>query len=183
MAEPLQEDPVWNRLQHWQLPLQFWPQALVGWFAQAEYIFQTKRTTDSFNKYCHLAVVLPPDTIRLMMDIIDVTPAQQPYETLKEGDFFLVSRCQSKREALPHAGALVAGNNRSCWLLYWSSTQRQRNTRTFARFFLHCLPRELRILSAQEDLSDLKLLAARADALHTHHKGNSNTVVNAVANA
>jgi hypothetical protein len=38
-------------------------------------------------------------------------------------------------------------------------------------------------LLAHEDFSDLKLLAARADALHTHHKGNSNTVVNTVANA
>jgi hypothetical protein len=75
---------LWNRVQHWRLPLQFWPKALVGWFAQAEYIFQTKRLTDSFNKYCYLAVVLSPDTIRLMMDIIDVTPAQQPYESLKE---------------------------------------------------------------------------------------------------
>ncbi len=32
-------------------------------------------------------------------------------------------------------------------------------------------------------MSDLKLLAARADALHTHHKGGISTGVNAVANA
>jgi hypothetical protein len=40
--------------------------------------------TDSFDKYCHLVAVMPPDTVRLVMDIIEVTPAQQPYETLKE---------------------------------------------------------------------------------------------------
>jgi hypothetical protein len=40
--------------------------------------------TDSFDKYCHLVAVLPPDTVLLVMDIIEVTPAQQPYETLKE---------------------------------------------------------------------------------------------------
>jgi hypothetical protein len=40
--------------------------------------------TDSFDKYCHLVAVLPPDTVRLVMDNIEVTPAQQLYETLKE---------------------------------------------------------------------------------------------------
>jgi hypothetical protein len=38
---------------------------------------------DSFGKYCHLVAVLPPDTVRLVTDIIEVTPAQQPYETFK----------------------------------------------------------------------------------------------------
>jgi hypothetical protein len=38
-------------------------------------------------------------------------------------------------------------------------------------------------LLTHENLSNLKLLAARADALHTHHMGNSNTVVDTVANA
>jgi hypothetical protein len=40
--------------------------------------------TDSFNKYCHLVAVLPPDTVRLIMDIIEVMPDLQLYETLKE---------------------------------------------------------------------------------------------------
>jgi hypothetical protein len=31
-----------------------------------------------------LVAVLPPDTVRLVMYIIEVTPAQQPYEILKE---------------------------------------------------------------------------------------------------
>jgi hypothetical protein len=33
-------------------------------------------------------------------------------------------------------------------------------------------------LLAHEDFSDLKLLADRTDALHTHHKGISSTMVN-----
>jgi hypothetical protein len=59
----------------------------------------------------------------------------------------------------------------------------EENTRTFGGLFLHRLPRELRILLAHEDLSDLKVLAARADALHTHHRGSPGTMVNAVASA
>jgi hypothetical protein len=55
---------------------QFWPHAPVGWYAQAECVFHTKRMTDSFDKYCHLVAVLPSDTVRLIMDIIEVTHAE-----------------------------------------------------------------------------------------------------------
>jgi hypothetical protein len=37
------------------------------------------------------------------------------------------------------------------------------------------------LLLAHEDLSDLKLLAARADTLNTHRKDGNSTVVNTVA--
>jgi hypothetical protein len=34
--------------------------------------------------YCHLAAVLPPGKVRPVMAIIEVTPTQQPDETLKD---------------------------------------------------------------------------------------------------
>jgi hypothetical protein len=95
MAEPPQEGLVvelaaalvvataTGEAQTVKLP-EFWPQVPVGWFAQAECVFLTKWMTDSFDKHCHLVAVLPPDTVLLVMDIIEVTPSQQPYETLKE---------------------------------------------------------------------------------------------------
>jgi hypothetical protein len=164
---------------------QFWPQAPVGWFAQAECDFHTKRMTDSFDKYCHLVAVLPPDTVRLVMDIIEVTPAQQPYETLKERllSHFKLSEYEwlEKLFTMPELGsrkpsAMLAAMLEVC-------PRGEEGTRTFAGLFLHRLPRGLRLLLAHEDLSDLKLLAARADALHTHHKGGISTGVYAVANA
>jgi hypothetical protein len=39
----------------------------------------------------------------------------------------------------------------------------------FAGMFFQHLPRELRILLTHDDLADLKMLMARADALHIHH--------------
>jgi hypothetical protein len=59
----------------------------------------------------------------------------------------------------------------------------EEKSHLFAGMFLQRLPRELRILLAHEDLADLKLLAARADALHTHHSERSGGVVNAVASS
>jgi hypothetical protein len=35
--------------------------------------------TDSFDKYCRLVAMSPPDTVSLVVDIIKVTPTQQPY--------------------------------------------------------------------------------------------------------
>jgi hypothetical protein len=35
------------------------------------------------DKYYHLVAVLPPDAVSLDMDIMEVTPTQRPYETLK----------------------------------------------------------------------------------------------------
>ncbi len=49
--------------------------------------------------------------------------------------------------------------------------------------FLRCLPREIRILLAHEDLRDLKLLAAKADILHTHHKRGTVNMFSSAANA
>jgi hypothetical protein len=140
---------------------------------------------DSFDKYYHLVAVLPPDMDRLVMDIIKVTPAQQPYETLKERllSHFKMSEYERLERlfTMPELGgrkpsAMLAAMLEVC-------PRGEENTRTFAGLFLHRLPRELRILLAHEDLSDLKVLAAKADALHTHHRGNPGIVVNAVASA
>jgi hypothetical protein len=166
---------------------QFWPQASVAWFAQAECVFHTKRMTDSFDKYCHLVAVLPPDTVRLVMDIIEVTPNQQPYETLKER--LLLHFRMSEYERLDKLFTMpdLGGRKPSAMLAAMLEVcpRCEDWTRTFAGLFLHRLPRELRILLAHEDLSDLKLLAARANVLQTHHSGGSvaNSVVNAVGNA
>ncbi len=163
----------------------FWPQAPVAWFAQAECIFHTKRVTDSFDEYCHLMASLPPESVRLVMDIVEVPPAVNPYETLKER---LLSQLQlSEYERLDQLFTMpgLGGRKPSAMLaaMLELCPRGEENTCTFAGLFLHRLPRELRILLAHEDLRDLKLLAARADVLHTHHRGGTVNVVNAEGNA
>jgi hypothetical protein len=49
----------------------FWPQAPIVWFTHVECVFHIERMTDSFDRYCHLVAVLPPDTVRLVIDIIE----------------------------------------------------------------------------------------------------------------
>jgi hypothetical protein len=159
----------------------FWPQAPVAWFAQVEYIFHTKRVTDSFDKYCHLMASLPPESVRLVMDIVEVPPTVDPYETLKER---LLSQLQlSEYERLDQLFTMPGLGSRKPSAILAAMLELcprgEENTRTFAGLFLHRLPRELQILLAHEDLRDLKLLAARVDVLHTHHRGGTVNMVNA----
>ncbi len=56
----------------------------------------------------------------------------------------------------------------------------EEKSRLFMGMFLQRLPRELQILLAHEDLADLKMLAARADALHMHHLERGGGVITSV---
>jgi hypothetical protein len=158
----------------------FWPQAPVAWFAQAECIFPTKHVTDSFDKYCHLMASLSPESVRLVMDVVEVPATVNLYEIMKER---LLSHLQlSTYERLDQLFTMPGLGSRKPSAMLAAMVELcprgEENMRTFAGLFLHCLPRELRILLAHEDLRDLKQLAARADVLHTHHKGGAVNVVN-----
>jgi hypothetical protein len=151
----------------------FWPQAPVAWFAQAECIFHTKHVTDSFDKYCHLMASLPPESVRLVMDVVEVPPMVNPYEILKEQ---LLSHLQlSEYERLDQLFIMPGMGSRKLSAMLAAMlelcSRGEENTRTFAGLYLHRLLRKLRILLAHEDLRDLKQLAARADVLHPHHRG------------
>ncbi len=121
---------------------QFWPQILVGWFAQPVFVFHTKWMKDCFDKYCHLVAILPPDTVFLTMDITKVTAAQQPYETLKERllCYFKMSEYErleklftmlelEGQQAIGHVDAMLEVCPRG-----------EENIHTFAGLFLACLP-------------------------------------------
>jgi hypothetical protein len=48
----------------------FWQESPVAWFKQVECVFGTKGVMDSLDKYCHVVAVLPPGTIRLIIDLV-----------------------------------------------------------------------------------------------------------------
>jgi uncharacterized membrane protein YgcG len=150
---------------------QFWPHAPTAWFVQAEAIFVVKNVTRSFDKYCHLLAGLPEESLRLVLDIAEQPPADDPYEALKER---LLSSHQlsdfqrlEKLFDMPDLGAQKPSAMMAAMLEV--CPRGEEKSKLFSGLFLRRLPREMRILLAHEDLTDLKLLAARADALHTHH--------------
>ncbi len=143
----------------------------MAWFKQVECIFRTRGVTDNLDKYCHVVAVLPPDTIRLTMDLVEETPEEGLHKAVKDrlvthlrlSEFERLDRlCNLPAFGAKKPSAMLA----SVIELY---PRGEEKSRLFALIFLQHLPRELQILLAHEDLADFKMLAARVDALHTHH--------------
>ena len=62
---------------------QFWASSPVGWFIQAEAIFETARIVRDQTKYIHLLSAMAPETFERVMDIIQDPPAEDRYKYLK----------------------------------------------------------------------------------------------------
>jgi hypothetical protein len=62
----------------------FWPPSPALWFSQAESLFMCRGFTDQVQRYYHVVSVLPHKSLRLVADIVEVPPDQEPYTTLKQ---------------------------------------------------------------------------------------------------
>jgi hypothetical protein len=151
------------------------------WFVQAECIFASRRITSSFDKYCLLVGALPHESLRLIMDLARAPPAVDPYEAVKARlmqsheltEFQRVEKIMS----MPPLGSRRPSQLMAAMLELCPAGQ--DTSPFFTCCFLQRLPRELRILLSEADLTDLKRLTERADALHSHMR--QEAAVSAVA--
>ena len=145
----------------------FWPDMPKMWFIQAECIFATKRLADSFDKYCLLVGALPRESLRLIVDITENPPADGPYEAvkarlLKSHELNEFQRVE-KILAMPPLGAQKPSQLMAAMLELCPTGQEK--SPFFTCIFLQRLPRKLHIALSEADMSDLKRLTERADAL------------------
>jgi hypothetical protein len=150
----------------------FWPHAPVAWFVQAEAVLHLKRVTDSMDRYCHVLAGLPQESLRMVLDIAENPPEEDPYTAIK--DRLMCSHQLSDYQRLdklynmPGLGAEKPSTMMAAMLEL--VPRGEEKSKMFSGLFLQRLPRELRILLTQEDLTDMKALAVKADALHTHRR-------------
>jgi hypothetical protein len=149
----------------------FWPHSPVLWFSQAECVFATRGLSDQFQRYCHVVAMLPHESLRMVADLVELPPEENPYNMIKQR---LVSSHQlskyqraEKLLTMPALGArkpseLMAAMLEIC-------PRGEEKTTLFACMFLQRLPRELRVLLARVDHQDPKELAERADELWGLH--------------
>jgi hypothetical protein len=64
--------------EHFKLP-QFWAQNLALWFSQVECIFANRNVTREFNHYCLVVKALPNESLRIVADLVERAPADDPY--------------------------------------------------------------------------------------------------------
>ncbi len=62
----------------------FWPQNPALWFAQAECQFRVKAVSEQFDRYCHLVLALPHESLRLVADLVEAPPTKTPYDDIKQ---------------------------------------------------------------------------------------------------
>jgi hypothetical protein len=155
---------------HFKLP-GFWSENPGLWFAQVECILANRNVTRQFNRYCLVVEALPHESLRLVADLVEQVPGVDPYSVLKGR---LLSAHQltdfQRAEALFDMPAL--GGRKPSQLMAAMLEVCPRGAEKcilFPCLFLRRLPRQLRVLLARADLSDLKGLAEQADELWAHH--------------
>ena len=146
---------------------EYWPHSPNLWFKSAECVFELHGVTNQRTMYCHAIAALPHDALCQVADILD-SAGDAPFTALRERlmvahDLTPVQRSE-KIFQMPDLGdrrptQLLAA------MLEWCPRGEEK-TAFFAGQFLRRLPPDMRRLLANEDVSDLKALAQRADALH-----------------
>jgi hypothetical protein len=145
----------------------FWPSNPASWFAKTEGQFFLDGIVDETVKYYMVLHALPESTVDLISDLVEGPLPELPYTQLKArllaahqlSDYQKVE----KLSQIPPLGAqkpsvLLAAMLKLC-------PRGQEGSPFFTFFFLHLLPRQLRVLLSDEDHTDWRALVVKADRL------------------
>ena len=171
--EEQQQQPAPRHQQRCRLP-DFWPSNPVLWFAQAEFNFEVSGVVTEREKFMHAANALSYDALTLVADLVTQPPAIQPYQRLKER-LLISHQLTSVQMAERIFDMPELGDRRPSQLLAAMMEfcpEGEVNSAFFRASFLRQLPREIRVLLADEVRGDLKDMAVRADELFQHHRPN-----------
>ncbi len=151
---------------NWKLQ-NFWPDAPVAWFGAAEAQFYLRRVYAEADRFCLVAAALDKETLKKVVHLVVAPDAVAPYSALKEALLASHQLTDFQRVEMLLAMGPLGGRKPSELLadmLEICPPGQQQNI-FFAGLFLQRMPREIRVLLAHEDHSDLRALAAHADRL------------------
>jgi hypothetical protein len=152
----------------------FWPSNPASWFAAAEGQFYLDNVTDERRKYYMVLNALPETTVDLIADLVEGALPEDPYEQLK-ARLLLAHQLTDyqkveKLSQIPPLGAQKPSELLASMLKLFP--RGQEGSAFFTFFFLHRLPMQLRVLLSEEDHTDRRALAEKADRLwayNAHH--------------
>ena len=144
----------------------FWTSQPEVWFAQAEAQFNLRKIDTDETKYYYVVAALDQSTAARLIDLISNPPDKEKYSTLKTrltNTFGLSKRERASR--LLHFRPL--GDNRPSSLMdeMLALLGEHKPCLLFEQLFLERLPEDIRVQLVGENLTDLRALARRADAL------------------
>jgi len=160
----------------------FWPSNPEAWFSAAEGKFYLRGIDDELAQFYNCLHALPEATVSIVSDLVARPPAN-PYQALKARLMTAYELTNIKRVELlfnlqplgeQKPSELLAEMVRLC-------PTGEENNNLFNYLFLSKLPRELRVLLSEADMTDKQALAARADSFAAHHQKLAHDTVAVVA--
>jgi hypothetical protein len=144
----------------------FWQANPANWFSAADAQFVIHNVTQPIDKYYLVLAALNEQQFKLISHIMDDEPSDVSYNKLKEvllanntlTPYQLVDRLVNME--------LLGGRKASELLVAMQKYRPPKDEHFFAYHFLQRLPREIRVLLAHEEQSEMRKLAEKADALH-----------------
>jgi hypothetical protein len=147
----------------------FWANSPAAWFRTAEAQFALRRVSDPLEKYYLVLDALSEANIDLVRHIVEDEPDSTSFERIREG--LVAAHILTDYQRIDRLVAMepLSGRKPSELLADMNKLKPADDKQFFAYFFLNRLPREVRILLSQEPVSDMRALAAKADALMALH--------------
>lgn len=151
---------------------EFWKDAPVAWFGSVEAQFRLRNVIQEVDKFCLLTAALDKETTKQVVHLIVDPDTAAPYSKLKEALLTSHLITDFQRVELLLAIDSLGGRKPSQLLaeMLELCPREEHTSKLFAALFLQRLPRDIRVLLAQDDHTDLRKLATKADQLTAFHK-------------
>jgi hypothetical protein len=161
---------------------EFWPENPRDWFAMAEAQFMLRRVTSGVDRYWHVLTTLPRSSCRLISHLVEDVPSKESYTVLKEALMQAHQLSDYQHVELLSKVELLGSRKPSDLLaaMIELCPRQHLDSPFFLYFFLQRLPREIRVLLAEEDPKDVRQIAEKADCLVALHVPQHHDAVAAV---
>jgi hypothetical protein len=158
----------------------FWSDAPRSWFTMAEAQFRLRNVVDDNDKYLSVVAALPREAFRMVAHIVE--REEQPEDAFQQLKAALVaSHVLSDYQRVEQLSKVEPlGGRRPSELLatMLEICPREHENCPFFRFaFLQRLPREIRVLLAEEDAAELRATAEKADRFLAIHSPQAHDTV------
>ena len=154
----------------------FWPAEPRGWFIQADAQFDIKRITSDATKYSHLVASLDKSTVTRILDWLDAPPPiGTRYKALKDLLMGTLSLTRRERAAkILDMGPLGDETASERYDRMRALRGSEAAELLWEEVFLRQLPDNVQAQLANDDMTDMKAFAKKADGLLRIHKRSVN---------
>jgi hypothetical protein len=154
----------------------FWNNSPAAWFRTVEAQFVVKNITDEMDKYYLVVASLSEQQAELISSVTDEEPGPGSYANIKAA--LVATNSLTPYQIVDRLMTMEPlGSRKATELL--TAMQKLRppsDDQFFAWAFLQRLPREVWVLLAHEDHSDMRKLAEKADGLLALHRPQSHDI-------